>query len=83
MTRPVYVDPELTDVTPGALLRLSGDEARHAATVRRTRVGEQIDVVNAQGLRATITVSDVSKTELAGTVDAVVQDQPHTHASRW
>ena len=45
MTAPVYIAP-LDGVSAGMALVLDGDEGHHAATVRRTRVGERIDVVD-------------------------------------
>lgn len=77
MTLPVYVDPDLSAACVGETIRLDGDEARHAATVRRTRVGERIDIVNGKGLRATITVTDVAKSSLVGTVEHVANDPAH------
>ncbi|USR78743.1 16S rRNA (uracil(1498)-N(3))-methyltransferase [Arcanobacterium pinnipediorum] len=77
MTLPVYIDTTLTQISPGDVVQLSAGEAHHAATVRRTRVGEHIDVVNGRGLRVTIAVTAVSKTELVGSALAVEQDQPH------
>lgn len=77
MTRPVYVDRELASAAVGSTLVLRGDEARHAATVRRTGVGEQIDVVNGRGLRATIEVTNIAKNELSGTVLGVTDEPEH------
>lgn len=77
MTLPVYVDPDLSAACVGETIRLDGDEARHAATVRRTRVGERIGIVNGKGLRATITVTDVAKSSLVGTVEHVANDPAH------
>lgn len=80
MTLPVYVDRALSAVAEGASLTLRGDEGRHAATVRRTKPGEQIDVVNGTGLRARIEVTGATKSEVTGRVLAVTQEQaagPH------
>lgn len=49
MTAPVYIAP-LDGVSAGMALVLDGDEGHHAATVRRTRVGERIDVVDGKGI---------------------------------
>jgi 16S rRNA (uracil1498-N3)-methyltransferase len=44
VTAPLYLcEASLVGVLDGAVLVLDGDEGRHAATVRRTRVGEQVD----------------------------------------
>ncbi|MBM7825282.1 16S rRNA (uracil1498-N3)-methyltransferase [Arcanobacterium pluranimalium] len=64
----------MTFAQVGDVVVLSGEEARHAATVRRTRCGELIDVVNAQGLRVRIEVNDVAKSQLAGIAREVVQE---------
>lgn len=77
MTRPVYVDRELISTPVGSTLVLRGEEARHAATVRRTGVGEQIDVVNGRGLRSTIEVTNVAKNELSGTILGVAEEPAH------
>lgn len=77
MTLPVYVDAALTEAPVGAQLTLGGDEGRHAATVRRTRVGELLDVVNGRGLRATIEVTATSKSALSGIVRHSHIDHDH------
>ncbi|QOQ38702.1 16S rRNA (uracil(1498)-N(3))-methyltransferase [Trueperella pecoris] len=63
MTRPTYIDPDLVDAER---IVLGSSEGRHAATVRRTKVGEQIDVVDGRGLRVTIEVESVTKSEVVG-----------------
>ncbi|WP_311777574.1 16S rRNA (uracil(1498)-N(3))-methyltransferase [Trueperella abortisuis] len=73
MTLPVYIDPDLVDAEQ---VRLAGPEAHHAAVVRRTNVGERIDVVNGAGLRVTIEVDSVTKGEVRGRRVASVQEEP-------
>lgn len=46
----LYLDESLTDVSPGATVELTGAEAKHAATVARTRTGEEVIVGNGAGL---------------------------------
>ncbi len=58
---------------PGATIALSADEARHAATVARLRVGERVKVSNGRGTIALVEAIDVSPTE----VSAVVVDVTH------
>lgn len=73
MTLPVYVDFALRE-PPGAgeMLTLRGAEARHAVTVRRTRPGELLHVVNGRGLRVCIEVSEAGRDVLRGkTVSSV------------
>ncbi|MDY5589379.1 MAG: RsmE family RNA methyltransferase [Arcanobacterium sp.] len=79
MTLPVYIATELEaeKLRPGAEVEVRGSEAHHAATVRRTRSGERIQLVNGRGLRTTITVSAVDKATLRGTVSEVERDFPH------
>ena len=56
---------------------LDGAEGRHAATVRRTRVGEVVDLVDGLGTRATGTVTGTSKDGLTVEVTSrVVEPQP-------
>lgn len=56
MTAPVYIDETLSEVddaalAPGSLGVLTGPEARHAVTVKRTQPGERLDIVDTRGLR--------------------------------
>ncbi|UFU04936.1 16S rRNA (uracil(1498)-N(3))-methyltransferase [Ruania halotolerans] len=69
MSRPVFhAGPGSLDTArAGAPVTLTGADARHAATVRRVRVGEVIDLIDGAGLRVTGTVTDV-----AGGTDAAV-----------
>lgn len=92
MTRPLYLDPDLAfalrcaasgdhsgDTDAGSApsyVTLGGSEGRHAATVRRTAPGEQVDISNGAGLRVTIEVDEVTKTEIGGRVLGVVQEEP-------
>ncbi|CAB5046585.1 unannotated protein [freshwater metagenome] len=64
-------------VTPGEITKdtksftLSGDEGRHAATVKRMRAGEVINLCDGQGTRAFATVTKVHKASLDLTIDRV------------
>ncbi|KQM83694.1 16S rRNA (uracil(1498)-N(3))-methyltransferase [Agromyces sp. Leaf222] len=62
----LYLDErlELAGAAPGDLVRLTGDEARHAVTVSRVRVGEQLSVGNGRGELATATVVEAAPREL-------------------
>ena len=42
MTDALYLADLGADPRPGGLVELGGDEGRHAAVVKRTRVGEQL-----------------------------------------
>ena len=75
MSRPVYVQEFPTPPTVGEVIELTGDEGRHAVSVKRTGVGEQIELVDGHGTRAVITVTGVSgKDRLAGVVDCVASE---------
>ena len=75
MTNQVYYGPHLDDVAQGSHIELTGEEARHAH-VKRTDIGELIDVVNGRGLRATIEVTSVTSSSLTGTAVEVVEEAP-------
>lgn len=62
MTAPVFLAEidDLAAVQPGGRVRLSGPEGRHAATVRRLRAGEPIDLVDGLGTRASGVVERVA-----------------------
>lgn len=48
----LYLREELGETTVGALIDLTGAEAKHAVTVNRSRVGDEIRVGNGRGLMA-------------------------------
>jgi 16S rRNA (uracil1498-N3)-methyltransferase len=73
---PVFVHPSLTDLRVGQTDVLSGDEARHAVVVRRTRVGEQLMLTDGAGTTATVTVTATTKTSLTAHVDAITTTDP-------
>ncbi|MBR5950077.1 MAG: 16S rRNA (uracil(1498)-N(3))-methyltransferase [Actinomycetaceae bacterium] len=83
MTAPVYLFPDLDEYVSRSATSvcLRGEEARHAATVRRTRVGEEIDICDGKGLRARCVVSGVDKNEL--TVDVQSYEDETEIAQRW
>ena len=75
MSRPVYVQEFPTSPIVGEVIELTGDEGRHAVSVKRTGVGEQIELVDGHGTRAVITVTGVSgKDRLVGVVDCVANE---------
>ncbi|PRC47247.1 16S rRNA (uracil(1498)-N(3))-methyltransferase, partial [Mycobacterium sp. ITM-2017-0098] len=55
---------------PGELAVVDGDEGFHAATVRRIRPGEELDLADGAGTVGRCTVEDVAK----GRLTARVQD---------
>jgi len=75
VSRPVYVQEFPTPPTVGEVIELTGDEGRHAVSVKRTSVGEQIELVDGHGTRAVITVTGVSgKDRLTGVVDCAANE---------
>lgn len=77
MTRPVFLaEPaELVDVRAGAVAQVRGPEAHHAASVRRIRTGEEVDLVDGRGRRVTGSVTGAAKDRLTVSVTTVV-DEP-------
>ena len=72
MTLPVfYIAPEL--LVTGSVT-LDGDEGRHAATVKRIRVGEAIDLCDGHGRRAEANVSEVGKSHIVAAVSEIIED---------
>ena len=73
MTAPLFfVDAALLDgAGVGATVRLTGPEGRHAATVRRIGVGEQVLLADGTGTRATAVVQDAGRDELTLRLEAV------------
>ncbi|MCU1588712.1 MAG: hypothetical protein JWN31_2205 [Frankiales bacterium] len=61
MSNPVFLCADLT----GDRIVLAGAEGRHAATVRRMRVGETLELVDGRGTRCTCTVAAVTKDSLS------------------
>jgi 16S rRNA (uracil1498-N3)-methyltransferase len=61
----------LAGVMPGATFTLDGDEGRHAATVRRIRAGERIDLSDGSGLLAHCEVIAAGRDRLELRVDDV------------
>jgi 16S rRNA (uracil1498-N3)-methyltransferase len=61
---------------PGEVLILAGDEGRHAATVRRIRPGEAVDVADGAGRVARCLVERADRDRLRLIVEAVRDIQP-------
>ncbi|MET1053017.1 MAG: 16S rRNA (uracil(1498)-N(3))-methyltransferase [Mycetocola sp.] len=56
----LYLREDLDDTTVGALVDLTGAEAKHALTVNRSRIGDELRIGNGRGLMA---VGQVETTE--------------------
>lgn len=59
MTAPVFLVDSLADVRAGGTLLLDGPEGRHAVSVRRLRVGEEVVLTDGHGTGAYGTVAAV------------------------
>ena len=68
---PMFFAPALAATAAGATVLLDGDEGKHAANVRRMRVGEDIQLTNGLGLRVFGKVAGVSPGVLEVTVEQV------------
>jgi 16S rRNA (uracil1498-N3)-methyltransferase len=68
MTLPLFICPEAASTEPGSMVSVTGEEAHHAAVVRRVRVGEQIDLTDGRGALATIEVTEAQKDRVSGRV---------------
>jgi len=73
---PVFLEPSVTGVAVGSRVELTGEEARHAVVVRRTRVEERVVLTDGAGTAATVRVTGTGATLLAGTVEAVTVTEP-------
>src|SRR6202453_5514712 len=80
MTAIATAGPPVFLVDPGGLtarsVTLSAAEARHAAAVRRLRVGERADVSDGAGMLASCVVASVGKDTVGLTVQSVAEVPP-------
>lgn len=76
MTAPVFfaddLNSGLSTIAEGDHVHLGGAEGKHAATVRRMQVGEELDLVNGEGGRARCRVRAVNGQELDLVVEHVM-----------
>lgn len=63
------------DMAPGVSVALSGDEGRHAVTVKRMTVGETILLADGEGLVAEAQVTATGKDELSADVVRVTHEE--------
>lgn len=73
MLEPVFFQE---DLKVADTVTLSGDEAKHAVSVRRMRVGEAIAITNGQGLKLRGVVAEVGKNTLTVSVSEVLEENP-------
>ena len=73
MTLPLHLtDPgRLADAVVGGVVTLTGPEARHAVTVRRTAAGERLQLADGQGALVVGVVESSTRDELTLRVDEV------------
>ncbi len=57
MTAPVFLAESLAGTEPGSVVVLTGPEGRHAVSVRRLRVGEEVTLTDGEGAGAYGTVA--------------------------
>jgi len=76
----LYLNPELEPAAAvvGALVGIRGDEARHAATVSRARLGERIAIGNGEGVIVWGLIVTVDPAETVIEVDEVRFDDRAT-----
>ena len=71
MSLPVHWVESLDGVRPGDRVSVDGDEAHHAATVRRLRVGEPVALTDGLGTTVVGTVAETAKRTLTVVADQV------------
>lgn len=77
MTLPVHLVDTLAVVVPGGRVEVTGDEAHHAVTVRRLRVGERVMLCDGGGRRATGEIVETGKKRMVvEVVDLVDEPRP-------
>lgn len=74
MSAPVFICAAVADAAVGDAVLVTGQEARHAATVQRREVGERIDLVDGAGRRAVGRILGVGDGELTVAVEALGLD---------
>lgn len=74
MSAPVFISADVAHAEVGDIVTLTGDEARHALTVQRRAVGEEIDLVDGHGTRAAGVIVAVRDGELDIRAGALSRD---------
>ena len=78
----LYLSAALESAAVGGVVMLLGEDAKHAVTVARTRVGERLSIGNGRGLVATGAVTAVAPGELSLLVEAV-REEPRPAPELW
>lgn len=76
MVEPLFFYEASETLIAGASVSLSGPEGKHAASVRRMRVGEAIQLTDGRGIRARGSVAEVHSSGLELTVAQVIDEGP-------
>jgi 16S rRNA (uracil1498-N3)-methyltransferase len=71
MSLPVHWVESLHGVRPGDRVTIEDDEAHHAVTVRRLRVGEPVAITDGRGTTVLGSVADVAKRRLTVAAEQV------------
>lgn len=74
----LYLREDLGETTVGALIEVSGAEAKHAVTVNRSRIGDEIRVGNGRGLVATGAIESIEPGSVGVRVTEVVHQDEQT-----
>lgn len=80
MTDACYL-AELGNAVPGSLVTVGGDEGRHAAVIKRTRVGEMVLVADGQGQAIRGEVVEVTKGSISVRVGELLAEPERS--LRW
>ena len=78
----LYLSAALESAAVGSTVVLLGEDAKHAVTVARTRVGEYLSIGNGRGLVVSGPVTGVAPGELSLLVEAV-REQPRPAPELW
>ncbi|GAA2187641.1 16S rRNA (uracil(1498)-N(3))-methyltransferase [Leucobacter alluvii] len=69
-------DLDASDIVPGSLVEVSGDEGRHAVRVSRLRVGERTAIGDGAGALGDGAVESVAKDRFTVRIDRVIPSAP-------
>ena len=78
MTDALYLAP-IGGATVGDVVQVTGDEGRHAAVVKRTRVGESLLIADGRGKAVRGEVVEVTKQSVAVRVAELLVEPVHPH----
>lgn len=78
----LYLSPALQSAVAGSRVVLLGEDAKHAITVARTRVGEHLSIGNGRGLVVSGVVEAVDPGQLTLAVE-IVREEPRPSPELW